>query len=401
MRATRKSPLRAGTHRGAQVATGMAGVIGNDDGASGSVKVVPAYAVQSGEQRAGCGRAAPAPAPAALPCQNRNNSIQPLPVGGSKYRFQKVTDVAGGTWEKDRDGHLWQTSGDGHHERFFGQPLTGADRKRAFILRRHVEAFVSYWHRSHSLFFTTTDAEGVHPREYARRWNSLLANESQWIRGFVRVLEPQRNRRPHFHNLTATPFDVRPDDFDWDAFAAAQDAYHKSDWATFRAMRERYKASAVPELRELWAWGRKKMPLYGLGRCEILPIRKEGAISEYIGKYLDKGMHHKFDGWKGVRRFETDRRTSREWKRCGRQFSWVSPGARQWRMRCRELALALGIGDTGNPKDLTKKLGPRWAYRLRGVITTGTEEEFTEVCAALRSVTDVHSRLQNQNRIDQ
>lgn len=377
MRPPRKSPSDAETSKGA-VDWPVAGFAeSNRADATGCVNLVQPGI---GERGAGCARAAGAPAPAALPCLNRNNSAEAIPPGSPKYRFK--THLKGG-YKLDQEGRVWNSQGEGVHHLLSGEFLTSPERKRAFILRRHVEAFVDFWGRNHSLFFTTTDADGLSPREYARRWNSLLRHQSTWISGFVRVLEPQKNGRPHFHNLTAVDFDTKPDAFDWEAFSAAADAYRAKDWSTFRAMRERYKQSAVPELRALWEWGRRMMPRYGLGRCEILPIRKQGAIAEYIGKYLDKGMTYRVDRWKGVRRFDTDRRTSEQWKRCGRLFSWASPGATQWRKRCREIALAIGLQDTGDPKDLSRKLGPRWAFRLRGTITTGTDEEFREVCESL------------------
>lgn len=351
-----------------------------------AVKDVAGRDEARGGREAGCGRGAPAPAPAALPCLNRNNSIQPPPKKIPHYRFQQIGNTQ---FKRDREGVIWTVEDSsevgGHHVRLTGEPLTGADRKRAFILRRHVEAFVEFWGREHTLFFTTTDGQGLSPRAYARNWNSLLANEGHWLRGYVRVLEPQKNGRPHFHNLAAVEFDTKPDEFNWEAFTAANLAFRVKDWATFRKNRELYRASAVPELVELWRWGREKMPLYGLGRCEILPVRKKGAIAEYIGKYLDKGMGHRIDAWKGVRRFETDRRTSDQWKRCGSKFSWVSPGAAQWRNRCRMLAEALGIGDTGDCRDISRKLGARWAYSMRGAMITGTDEEFFDRCAELRT----------------
>lgn len=345
-----------------------------------------------GERMAGCGRGAPAPATAALPCRNRNNCIKPR-----RYRM-RPTPVPG--LRKDGAGRMWFEETPGVHVIIFGDELRrGADLKRAFILRQHVEAFVKHWGRNRSLFFTTTDGEGLGPKVYAERWHSLMTNESDWILAYLRVLEPQRNGRPHFHNLVAVGFDTKPDAFNWEAFDKARQAFRAKDWPTFRAMRAAYVTSAAPALRELWAWGRRVMPRYGLGRCEILPIRKEGAISEYIGKYLDKGMEIRLDAWKGVRRFETDRRTSKEWKRCGRQFSWVGwrrdketgqvlpTGAHKWRRRCGELACAIGLPDDGDVKAITRKLGPRWAYRLRGVITTGTDEEWqtTLVSLAIKS----------------
>ena len=287
--------------------------------------------------------------------------------------------------EVDKNKRLWNAEPGGVHVLVEGQGgLTGPDRKRAFILRNHVNAFIDHHGREHSLFFTTTDSEGLSPREYAKRWHSLMTNESQWIDAFIRVLEPQKNGRPHFHNLTAVTWDTQPDRFDWDAFTAAQDAYRAKDWATFRIQRAKYVQSAAPELRQLWAWSRRVMPLYGLGRAEILPIRKVGAISEYIGKYLDKGMAVKVDSWKGVRRFETDRRTSDQWKRCGRLFSWVSPGAINWRLRVQQLAFAIGCDQqAADVREISRKLGPRWAYRLRGAMITGSDEEWRELLHSL------------------
>jgi hypothetical protein len=308
----------------------------------------------------------------------------------------KPTGVAG--LRKDCSGRLWHEKTPGVHVAVFPEELQcGADLKRAFILRHHVGAFVRHWGRNHVLFFTTTDAEGVGPKVYARRWNSLLAHESKWIRGFLRVLEPQKNGRPHFHNLVAVPWDTQPDAFDWVAFEEAQKAFHAKDWVTFRTNRVRYVASAASELRALWAWSRRVMPRYGLGRSEILPVRKEGAIDEYLGKYLDKGIGVRVDDWKGVRRFESDRRTSKEWKRCGTKFSWVGwrldketgvavpTGAFFWRQRLAQLAEAVGLGDCGDPSKFTPLLGRHWAHRLRGVIATGSEADWQAVLAVLRN----------------
>lgn len=331
--------------------------------------------------RPGGGGAGPVGAAPSLPCQNINNSIQTRP-----YRWRRSVDSGGVKILIDHHETHWvQGEETGVYEALFpGEVLKAANRKRAFLLRQHVNAFVSYWGREHSLFFTTTDAEGITPKVYARRWNSLLANEGKWLAGFVRVLEPQRNGRPHFHNLTAVEWDTKPDAFNWEAFEKAQASYREKDWAAFRANRALYVQSAAPELRELWAWSRAVMPRYGLGRAEILPIRKEGAISEYIGKYLDKGMAVKVDAWKGVRRFETDRRTSVHWKTCGSKFSWYSPGAIKWRARLRDIAFALGLDpDSGDISTITRRLGPRWAYRMRGAILTADGEEWRRVCEYL------------------
>jgi hypothetical protein len=254
---------------------------------------------------------------------------------------------------------------------------------------------MSYWGRNHTLFFTTTDGQDVHPCEYAKRWHSWKTNAGEWVKGFLKVLEPQKNGRPHYHNLVGVEFDTQPDTFDWEAFAGSCEAYRLKDWPKFRALRARYVASACPQLRELWARTRDEMKRYGLGRCEILPVRKEGAISEYIGKYLDKGSSVKPVEWKGVRRVELDRVSSTEWRRCSRLFSWsgirveketgmiVRGGAVQWRTRVGQLAFALALPDDGDISAIADILGPRWGYTMRGAICTAKQGEWEDLLHVL------------------
>lgn len=260
---------------------------------------------------------------------------------------------------------------------------------------------MSHWGRNRTLFFTVTDADGLHPKDFAKRWDSWKTHRADWLKGYVKVLEPQRRGRPHYHNLAAVDFDTQPDSFDWDAFTKACDAYKAKDWVTFKAARSRYVSSAAPELRQLWKETRAQMEAYGLGRAELLPVRKEGAISEYIGKYLEKGATLKPEDWKGVRRVELDRISSREWRKSTASFSWVSPGAMTWRHRVSCLAHALGLPQDGDLSAITAAfarlwsedpnipLPPskvRWAYRLRGAMVTGDQKEFTTLCQSIAAM---------------
>jgi hypothetical protein len=60
------------------------------------------------------------------------------------------------------------------------------------------------------------------------------------------------------------------------------------------------------------------------------------------------------------------------------------PRTRESRKSCAaffaELAAACGTADLDG---LKRRLGPRWAYRLRGAITTSTFEEYAMVIASL------------------
>jgi hypothetical protein len=125
------------------------------------------------------------------------------------------------------------------------------------------------------------------------------------------------------------------------------------------------------------------LPRYGLGRAELLPLRKgKEAISEYVGKYLEAGLTLRRHSWKGCRRVEFDRSAKIGWLRCTRVFGWNSPGAQAWRARVAELGASLGVTDMYG---LRRKLGPKWAYRLRDVITLGSDEDWAIVLSWLRA----------------
>ena len=180
----------------------------------------------------------------------------------------------------------------------------------------------------------------------------------------------------------AVRWDVRADAFDWAAFDECR-RERKEHGVTprFRELRARYRASAAPELVAMWARLRKVLPRYGLGRSELLPIRKnQEAIAEYVGKYLEAGLVLKKHAWKGCRRVEFDRRAKKAWIACTRGFAWYSPGAVAWRKRVGEVAVALGVTDLAG---LKQQLGPRWAYRLREAITLASDEEWRELVGYL------------------
>ena len=321
-----------------------------------------------GEREAGCARGAGAPAPAALPCQNSNNSNNQ----GKRYRLKPLPSAPGWFTVPSTKDVIWREDGD-LLERW-GRP-TGAEAKSAFHLRLNVAAFIEHWGRNHCLFFTVTDESNLHPTQFARRWNSFLVRNGSWISSFIRVLEPQKQGRPHYHLLVAVHWDTRPGSFDWQAFdECRQERRATGPTARFRELRARYKASAAPELVTIWQTLRKVLPRYGLGRAELLPLRKgKEAISEYVGKYLEAGLTLRRHSWKGCRRVEFDRRAKNEWVACSRQFAWHSPGAKIWRHRVGQLAGAIGADDMDG---IRLRLGSKWAYRLRESITLADDGQW-------------------------
>ncbi|HEX2879417.1 MAG TPA: hypothetical protein VHO25_07755 [Polyangiaceae bacterium] len=277
----------------------------------------------------------------------------------------------------DRDGRTWSMSEDGRTWECF-DGISASEAKRAFALRQNVEAFTEHYrHECCGLLTLTAREADLPPKEFARIWHRMTRRDLAWVRSYVRVLEAQRRGSPHYHLLVATPFDLAPGQFDWEALKGAAEAYKRRDVAQGRALTKRYAQSATEDLRGIWSELREVCEHYGMGRSEMLPFRKEaGAVANYVGKYLEGGLSYRRDEWKGARRVEYERREAPAWKRCGSSFAWLSSGATAWRMRVRELAGAVGARSLS---DLRVKLGRRWAYHWRPVIMTATPEEWTEL----------------------
>lgn len=329
-----------------------------------------------GVQASGCGREATAPEPAALPCQNSNNSNKPRP----RYRLLQVPHAPNFFTDREKK-HVWDEQDEDTLHRI-GVP-TGTEARSAFHLRLNVAAFIQHWGRSHCLFFTVTDEKNLHPTQFARRWNSFLVRNGTWIVSYIRVLEPQKKGRPHYHILVAVQWDTKPDDFDWQAVSECQQERRANGLTPlFRELRKRYRSSAATELVAMWKLLRKVLPRYGLGRSELLPIRKgKEAISEYIGKYLEAGLIIRKHSWKGCRRVEFDRRNKLGWLACTRVFAWHSPGAIVWRKRVAEFATSIGAVDM---TELKEKVGPKWAYRLREAISLANPQDWEHLLQLFR-----------------
>ncbi len=114
-------------------------------------------ATGGGGQAAGCAREARAPAPAALPCQNSNNSDKPLP----RYRLFQVPGQSNLYADREKK-HVWDKHDEDTLHRL-GKP-TGAEARSAFHLRLNVASFIQQWARNHCLFFTVVGCTSVDVR---------------------------------------------------------------------------------------------------------------------------------------------------------------------------------------------------------------------------------------------
>jgi len=351
-----------------------------------------------------------APAPAGLLYQRRHNCISTLKPG---YKLKAIGErqlVDDLEWNEelgilegevdeyqhyqDTEGRVWRQGSTDLLE-LVGRTST-SERKLAFQFRGNVRAFLLYFGRNRCYFCTITDEEGLPPREFGKRWHSFLTNEGRFIVAYIRVLEPQKNGRPHYHFLIAVAWDTEPDRFDWDSFYFANPrkfthetyAEYRARMRAFRKTQEfkdatkRYVDSAPEKTRWIWSLFRRVLPRkrngkgYGLGRAETLPIRKgEGQVSEYVSKYLESGLKLRRHEWKGCRRVEYSRKHAGEWKKFGRQFSWITPNAMQWRRRVKAIA---AVVSARNLDEMSVRFGKRWAYRLREPIITLGEPEFAE-----------------------
>jgi hypothetical protein len=164
----------------------------------------------------------------------------------------------------DQYGRVWSGEGD---EIVCRDSLAGPERKAAFKLRMDLEAFVRHYGRNHCAFFTVTDPEDVHPREFAKRWNSYRTNEGGWIVDYIKVVEPQENGRPHYHFVVAVNWDMEPERFDWQAFKDAQKAFRGHHYTLYRHLTKRYRATAAAKTVEQWGTNRRVLRGYGLGRA--------------------------------------------------------------------------------------------------------------------------------------
>jgi len=348
-----------------------------------------------------------ASAPDGLPCLRINNSI---PSKAKRYKFKpsiephfvEETDVGifgEGTPDEyevemptgrllelktDPSGAQWTEDDGGYQKRL--SAASSRDRKTCFALIENLKEFVARYGREHCAFWTITSPDECDPKEFARRWNSFLANHGRFIVDYGRVLEPQDNGKPHYHLVVAVKWDMKPDAFNWDASIGAAFEYrYNGRTPRHKELTAMYSASAAEQTRKKWAYLRRVLPKYKLGRSEFLPIRSVGeAIAKYVGHYLDAGLKLRKDEWKGCRRVEWSRRTKiRRIQVNGFAFAnftlnkktgvYGTGGPRRiWRERC-DTILAAMHGEQEEDVDII--LGKKWRWKYREQLT-GSQDVF-------------------------
>lgn len=212
-------------------------------------------------------------------------------------------------------------------------------------------------------FLTITTPDNCSDKkEFYSRFNSFNTNyfsKSPHFSHWLGVKERQGRGALHIHMLVHVSQDIRTG-FDWDSYLLSNDLRQQKK--PYRHVAAKCYRSATDYLNMLWQELRTVLPKYGLGRSELLPIRTNiEGIARYIGGYIGKhiGKRHLED--RGMRLIVS----SRGWSKHSSRFSWVSPGAQEWRKKVAIFALLMGCADH---YDLKKKLGPRWAYHYAKVV---------------------------------
>lgn len=214
----------------------------------------------------------------------------------------------------------------------------------------------------HVGFLTLTFPDNVTDHtEALRRFNSMNSNFLMQCPDFLEwicVKEVQNRGAWHYHLLVTMAQDIR-EGFNFQEYSEFMNQITPDIKKADRARLSRSAtASANDYLRSTWAMLRHRLPAYGFGRSELLPIKSttEG-MARYMGKYVGKlfSCGKRPEQMRGVRLVSY----SRGWEKNSPKFQWHTEGSQEWRRKLRLFATMNACEDF---YDLTKKLGPTWAY---------------------------------------
>jgi hypothetical protein len=222
---------------------------------------------------------------------------------------------------------------------------------------------IAFFHRIytlHTAVMTITFGEDLETREAQKRLGNFKRRVLKENFGAsVTVREFTQRGRPHFHLVIDCKGDVTTG-FNW--------GYHKEVTAWSKAGRKGAKPKGSlnrsPHLVALHQVLRKKGPLYGLGRIELVPVEKPEAIGFYLGGYLVKSLAHKPASAKGTRAVNYSYRCPRI---LSGAWSWANAAGWVWRAKLATWATRHGCETM---KEVAALFGPKWAYHHREAILT-------------------------------
>ncbi len=234
---------------------------------------------------------------------------------------------------------------------------SGTDRKRAEGTRQNITHF-QRTHGPATGVLTVTFAADLTTREAQRKLANFKRRVLKENFGHsITVREFTARGRPHFHIAIDCQGDISTG-YNW--------AHHDAMTAWSKAGRKGTKPQGSlnrsPRLKVLHAILNEKAPLYGLGRIELVPVRKPEAVAFYLGGYLSKSLAHKPEDAKGTRAVNYSHKCPRIFRG---QWSWANACGWVWRAKLGKWAQKHGCHSFDEIKAL---LGPRWAYHHRDAI---------------------------------
>lgn len=223
--------------------------------------------------------------------------------------------------------------------------LTPYHKKQAYILNENCKRFIDIHGLSNVGFLTLTFPDNVtDPAEARRRfWNMRKCLLSKFFGDWILVKERQNRGAWHYHILVDCHCDIRTG-------------------IDFNEIENGKYGSASERLRALWSLLRNRLPRYGFGRSELLPIKSSSeAVARYVGKYISKHIGARKDQDKGVRLVSY----SSNQVKSSVKLAWNTEGGKEWRRKLKTFATKTKCYDL---KALKLTFGRSWAYHLAGYI---------------------------------
>lgn len=255
--------------------------------------------------------------------------------------------------------------------------LSPYHKKQAFCLSDNCKRFIQKVGITHVGFLTLTFPDNVTDnKEASRHFNSMNKHFLSKFFGMWMLAKERQSRGAwHYHILVDCRCDIRTG-FDFDAYVLQaqirEDQFKKKvPFSKYRhlvdPLEKQYIKSACPPLRKIWKLLKERLPAYGFGRTELLPIRKEAeAVGLYIGKYISKHIHGREEKDKGVRLVSY----SADFPKSTPKLQFLSDGSALFRKNLKTFCLRCGFNE--DPDDAFDRLkgvfGPQWAFHLEPYI---------------------------------
>jgi hypothetical protein len=234
------------------------------------------------------------------------------------------------------------------------------DLRKAYAIKENAEKFIAVTGINQVGFLTLTYPDQVRDHKIAaRRWHSMRTHFFDIFGHWHLVKERTKDGKVHLHLLVDMRQDIRTG-FDFDLYQ--ESVKLRKAGKPYRHIERRAFKTANSALRNLWATLRQICPNYGFGRHELLPIRTTAeAAAKYVGKYVSKHVHQRWDEDKGVRTYS--RSQGQQGVTCS--FAWNSSGAKEWRQK---VAIFASMHACSSMDELKERFGRRWAYYYADII---------------------------------